>query len=116
MNKSEITLNNGYWLNLGDGSARGKAYITGYRYGLGDTNKVTLGAQNAAGSTVSKVSLGDSTVPALYPESGTLNLGTSSYKWKDLYLAGNLTDGSNTATVADLAALITYAKGQGWIQ
>lgn len=43
------------------------------------------------------------------------NLGSSSAKWKDLYLAGNLTDGTNSVTIADLAALITYAKAQGWI-
>lgn len=46
---------------------------------------------------------------------GNLDLGSASYKWKNLYLSGNLTDGTNSVSVADLAALITYAKGQGWI-
>ena len=46
----------------------------------------------------------------------TMNLGSSSFKFKDLYLSGNLSDGTNTVSIADLAALITYAKTQGWIQ
>ena len=35
----------------------------------------------------------------------------------NLYFSGTsqLTDGTNSATVADIAALITYAKAQGWI-
>lgn len=45
-----------------------------------------------------------------------LNLGSSRHLWNDLYLAGNLSDGTNSVSIADLAALITYAKGQGWIQ
>ena len=49
------------------------------------------------------------------PRAPDLDLGTSSYAWRDLFLAGNLSDGTNTATVADIAALITYAKAQGWI-
>ena len=43
------------------------------------------------------------------------DLGSATYKWNSLYLAGNLSDGTNTATVEDIAALITYAKAQGWI-
>ena len=31
------------------------------------------------------------------------NLGNSSYKWKDLYLAGNISDGTNSVTVADIS-------------
>jgi hypothetical protein len=44
------------------------------------------------------------------------DLGTKNFKFRDLYLSGNLSDGTNSVTIADLAALITYAKGQGWIQ
>lgn len=43
------------------------------------------------------------------------DLGQSSNKWKNLYLYGNISDGANSASVADIAALITYAKAQGWI-
>ena len=44
-----------------------------------------------------------------------LNLGSSSLQWKDLYLSGNLSDGTNSVNIADLKALIDYAKAQGWI-
>lgn len=53
---------------------------------------------------------------AVVPDSnGVFDLGNSSAKWKDLYLAGNLSDGTNTVNIADLKALIDYAKAQGWI-
>ena len=43
------------------------------------------------------------------------NIGNSTHRIKDAYIAGNISDGTNSVTVADLAALITYAKAQGWI-
>lgn len=46
---------------------------------------------------------------------GGFSLGTSTRKWKDLYLTGNISDGTNDVSIADLIALITYAKAQGWI-
>jgi len=48
-------------------------------------------------------------------DNNTYNLGSSSYKWKDAYVSGNISNGTNSVTIADLAALITYAKSQGWI-
>ena len=45
----------------------------------------------------------------------TSDLGTSSKKLKDIYLAGNLSDGTNSATATEIAALVAYAKAQGWI-
>lgn len=44
------------------------------------------------------------------------SMGNSANRWKDLYIGGSITDGTNSVAVADLAALITYAKTQGWIQ
>ena len=44
-----------------------------------------------------------------------IDCGRSNNKWKDLYLSGVLSDGTNSVPIADLAALITYAKAQGWI-
>ena len=43
------------------------------------------------------------------------DLGRQGYHFRNLYLSGVLTDETNSVTVADLAALITYAKAQGWI-
>lgn len=44
-----------------------------------------------------------------------LDIGQSNVRFKDLYLAGNLNDGTNSVNIADLKALIDYAKAQGWI-
>ena len=41
--------------------------------------------------------------------------GATNRRWKDVYIGNNLTNGTDTATVADIAALIAYAKAQGWI-
>ena len=38
------------------------------------------------------------------PTSNSVDLGSSSFKWKDLYLAGNLTDGTNSISVASIVA------------
>ena len=46
---------------------------------------------------------------------GIYDLGFNNMRWKDIYLSGNLSNGTDTATVEDIAALITYAKAQGWI-
>lgn len=45
----------------------------------------------------------------------TQSLGTSSFAWANLLLKGNISDGTNSVNVADLANLIAYAKSQGWI-
>ena len=44
-----------------------------------------------------------------------IDLGGANRRWRDLYLSRYLTDGTNSVSVADLAALIAYAKTQGWI-
>lgn len=45
----------------------------------------------------------------------TYNLGSSDRQWLNLYLSGNISNGTDSVTVTDLAALIAYAKAQGWI-
>ena len=55
-------------------------------------------------------------IAGLVPRANNVSdLGTSGAKWKDLYLNGNLSDGTNSVNIADLKALIDYAKAQGWI-
>lgn len=46
---------------------------------------------------------------------GTRDIGASDLNWKDLYIAGEIKDGTNSVNIADLKALIDYAKAQGWI-
>lgn len=46
---------------------------------------------------------------------GVIDLGASNRRFKDLYLSGVISDGTNSVSIADLKALIDYAKAQGWI-
>lgn len=86
----------------------------------GSTYSAEFGTLGITGSYIKAKSAQLTFTPAgvLRAESGASSpdLGTRSLKWKDLYLSGNLSDGTNTVTIADIAALITYAKGQSWIQ
>ena len=100
-------------LGRGSGSIYGGARITGHS-GNKNTGYLQFDLKNnntGDSMRILKFTSNDLSVDS----NNATDLGTSSYKWKDLYLAGNLSDGTNTATVADIAALITYAKTQGWI-
>lgn len=51
----------------------------------------------------------------MFPVNG-INLGSSSYALGNLFVGGTIQDtAGNSVSVADLAALVTYAKNQGWI-
>ena len=58
---------------------------------------------------------GDITSNTIKPETNSKTLGTPSNLWKNIYVSGDLSDGTNSVNVADLKALIDYAKAQGWI-
>lgn len=83
------------------------------------TNGIKLGDMSSAITSAS----GITSIPSWLQIGGNLqpsndndrNLGTSSKRWKNAYLSGQLSDGTNSVSIADLAALITYAKSQGWI-
>ena len=56
---------------------------------------------------------------SLLPEGNNGNLGSSSKKWQDLYLSGNLTDGTDSVAVGDIATeshvadnYISYTEAQ----
>ena len=102
-------------LYLGRGSASSaKQAITGTLGSASNSKLDFILKATSTGNDISTLEYKKASLSVL--ANNETDLGTSSYKWKDLYLAGNLSDGTNTATIADLAALITYAKGQGWIQ
>ena len=46
-------------------------------------------------------------------EDNTYSLGNNSYKWKNLYLSGNLSDGTNSITSTEL---ITKTEKQFQVQ
>ena len=77
------------------------------------TRIYTPAIDNEAGGDISVIVGNDR---ALKPSwDNHYNLGNASYKWKDAYIAGVLSDGTNSVNIADLKALIDYARAQGWI-
>lgn len=66
---------------------------------------------------VDKVKVGDMSTyfaNSLDPnETNTFDLGSSTYCWKDAYISGNISDGINSVTVANIASKVTssYASG-----
>lgn len=73
-------------------------------------NTFNIGAVGIATSLVL-----DTYLTKFVPAGNSQDLGSNTALWKDLYLSGVLSDGTNSVNVADLAALITYARAQGWI-
>lgn len=60
-------------------------------------------------SGTTTIQVGKNLIPSVNNDS---DLGSSNRKWKDLYLAGDLTDGTNSVTVAHLASLQNYTLPQ----
>lgn len=51
------------------------------------------------------------TAGAVYPsEASGEDFGSSGYKWKDIYLSGNITDGTNSTAVSDIASKSNVAS------
>lgn len=67
---------------------------------LNSNNNVVINGDNSGGTFIGGNSLSPVT---------TSDLGSSSYKWRNLYLSGNLSDGTNSIAVADIAST-TYVN------
>lgn len=80
-------------------------------------NNVYLNAKTSSGTAINLIGVTSGNNIAINPSgvgnnvfyttlrpnaNNTVDLGTSSYKWKDLYLTGNLSDGTNSITVAKI--------------
>lgn len=84
-----------------------------------DNNTINLGSASSRfgslflGTYLNVSGFVDSNLRPRY--NNTYDLGTTTNGWNNLYIKGVISDGTNSVSVADLAALITYAKGQGWI-
>lgn len=81
-----------------------------YFYIKASENTFNIGAVGIVTSLVL-----DTYLTKFAPAGNSQDLGANNALWRDIFLSRNLTDGTNSATVADIAALITYAKAQGWI-
>ena len=94
-------------------------YLSG-NVDFGDDAKITKDSSNRiviqyGGNSIIKVGSTSSYVKASWvPEdNNTHDLGSSTYCWKDAYIAGNISDGVNSVTVANIAAksVSSYAYG-----
>jgi hypothetical protein len=55
-------------------------------------------------------------IKSVSPVGSSVNLGSTSAIWNNLYVNGDINNGTDSAAVADVIALVAYAKTQGWIQ
>lgn len=68
--------------------------------------------KNGSGSTYLQFRSNDVNVTKdLIANSGANSLGTSTYKWKDLYLSGDLKDGTNSIAIQDISSK-TYVNNK----
>lgn len=98
--------------SLGAAAARwGNLYLSGSTY-LGNTehfirkgsgNVVEIGAN---GATILTLGSSSSAINSVFRANGdnVKDLGQPTVRWKDLYLAGNLSDGTNSISVANIAS------------
>jgi len=89
----------------------GQLKFTNTQYITGDSSSVRIRSDSV------DVFFGESAGGVIPVTHGTYtpSLGNPSNMFKDLFLSGEISDGTNSVTVADLKALIDYAKAQGWI-
>jgi len=105
----DIGANNAYWQNL---------WLSG-NIDFGNDAKISKDTSNRViiqygGSTILKVGTATYINADFLPEENvTYDLGSSSYCWKDAYIAGNISDGVDSVSVANIASKVTssYASG-----
>ena len=54
-------------------------------------------------------------LPSRFYGADNADLGSSAFKIRDIHMDGVITNDTDSVSVAGLAALIAYAKAQGWI-
>lgn len=110
---------NAYSLGTSD-LAWNNVYTTNFNIKNKNAETVTLNFQNSYSSAYISLDAYSFVIggqwPTLYPASnGNQNLGKTGNLWKDLYLSGNLTNGTSNVSITDLINLVAYAKKQGWL-
>lgn len=107
------------YTSLGSSSFRWKNLYLGGEIDLGNNATITKDSSNRlnfnfGGNAIIKVGSTSYIKASWVPEdNNTHDLGSSSYAWKDAYIAGNISDGVNTVSVANIASKVTstYASG-----
>lgn len=109
-------------LDLGNSSYKWKdLYLSG---AIKNSDKINLRPNSVSYDLFSVSSSEVLTWVGIRPAAnGSLNLGTATSKWQDLYLSGNLSDGTNTVSVAAISKTrlylhrfqFTYTGGGGYL-
>lgn len=94
----------------------GKIYVakdTGFTYRWSGSEYIQIGGQDLSNFatldtdqtiTGKKTFTGGFITNHIRPSSNNgIDLGSSAYRWKDIYVSGNLSDGTNSVSVADIA-------------
>ena len=94
----------------------GKIYVakdTGFTYRWSGSEYIQIGGQDLSNfvtlntdQTIAgkKTFTGGFITNHIRPSSNsTIDLGSSTYQWKDIYVSGNLSDGTNSVSVANIA-------------
>ena len=108
------------YTSLGTTSNRFKnAYFSG-TVDFGNNAIITKDSSNRVViqfNSVDKVKVGDTVTyfatDVTPVSSNTNDLGSSTYCWKDAYIAGNISDGVNSVTVANIASKVTSSTASG---
>lgn len=109
-------------LNLGSAQNYWKdLYISGKIY-LAATTYISANSSGYISVEVNNTTIASFTDTKMYLRrdlrafnDGSQNIGSTTERFGTGYFKNGISDGTNSATVADIAALITYAKAQGWI-
>lgn len=114
-----FTIGSGLDIDLGGSSRRFKDIYLKGKVDLGNNATITRDSSdrinfNVGGDTIIKVGSTSYIKASWVPEgTSTYDLGSASNYWKNLYLTGNISDGANTVSVANIASKVTssYASG-----
>ena len=105
--------------NLGGSSTRWQHLYLSGTVDFGDDAKISKDSSNRVniqfgGSSIIKVGSPSYVNASWLPEDNNLHdLGSSSYAWKDAYIAGNISDGINSVTVANISTKTTSSYQSG---
>ena len=111
-NGGDLGVSGSEWRNLYLGTA-----AISPKYQVGSSEYTYIGLYGSTGAMHFTCNTGEIRFSGRWrpTSNGSQDIGDANYRLKDVYLSGVLSDGTNSVNVADLKALIDYAKAQGWI-
>lgn len=120
VSRSVIVPTHNNYISLGNNSYRWKNLLLSGEIDFANNAKIIKDSSDRiniqfGGTSIIKVGSTSSYVKASWvPEdNNTHDLGSSSYAWKDAYIAGNISDGVNTFSVANISTRVTSTSQTG---